>query len=394
MKGNTISDLVSKVLRLSDPKYWLAKKVRVQNGEVSVNGERYLTKRPLLISVGKASVPMAEYFLERIKPIRAIVVTPVSAELDAEVLVAEHPLPGAGSLKAGDVVEEALAREDYDLVLFLVSGGASALMEKSDLTLEELREINRVLVGSGLSINEINVVRKHLSHLKGGQLARLSKAKVLTLAVSDVPGNDPSSIGSGPTVPDTSTVEQAEEIMERVGLTKYVRFLRETPKSLPNSKFYLLFDALDVLKEGFNDWLILTGEAKGEATSLGAILASIANSSERTGIERVAMAGEPEVKLSGKVGKGGRNGEVCLGYYLNSRAKGFTLVAIASDGSDGNSEYAGCYVDDLDLERGEVLEALENHDSYGLLEKYDRTIKTGFTFTNVNNFYFLFRQSR
>jgi glycerate 2-kinase len=392
----TIGELVNKVLKLSDPRYWLARKVEVRGRKITVEGKSYETSRTLLIAAGKASVPMAEYFLNKVPLVRAIVVTPVFVSLQgAEVIVAEHPVPGEGSLRAGEVVAEALKKEDYDLVLFLLSGGSSSLLELTDMGLEELRTLNERLIKSGLSINEINAVRKHLSKIKGGQLAKLSKSRVVTIAVSDVPGNDPSTIGSGPTVPDTTTVEDAKEALKRVGLEGYEKYLRETPKEIDNSDFFLLLDAMTVLKEGFSDWLVLTSEARGEAKSLGLFLASIANSSPSTGLSKVALAGEPEVRVEGKAGKGGRNGEVCLGYYLGRRVKDFALLALASDGLDGNSEYAGCYVDgELYLDKGEALSALELHDSYGLLERYGRAIRTGFTFTNVNNFYFLFRHSR
>ena len=388
-KEEAVGEIVSKLLTLVRPEYWLDKRVNVVNKVVQINGRVYTTSKPLLIAVGKSAVPMAKWFMDRMEFVRKIVVTPVNVDLDAEVIVAQHPYPGPGSLEAGRRVIEALETEDYDLVLFLISGGASALMEYSEMDLEELVELNSILVTSGLSIDEINTVRKHVSLLKGGQLAMKSKSKVVTLAVSDVPGDDPSVIGSGPTVPDSTTKEEALEILERLGLKKFSRYLRETPKSLPNSEFFLLYDAMDVLREGFRDWTILTSEVRGEARSLGEFLSSIANNVNVTGLKRVALAGEPEVRITGKSGKGGRNGEVCLSFLEHLRSDSL-LVAVASDGIDGNSEYAGCFAyRGAGPTREEVVRALDEHDSYSVLEKYGLVIKTGYTFSNVNNFYFL-----
>lgn len=388
-KEEAVGEIVNKLLTLVRPEYWLDKRVKVVNKAVQIDGRVYTASKPLLIAVGKSAVPMARWFMDRMKFVRKIVVTPVSSALDAEVVVAQHPYPGPGSLEAGRRVIEALETEDYDLVLFLISGGASALMEYSEMGLEELIELNGALVTSGLTIDEINTVRKHVSLLKGGQLAMKSKSKVVTLAVSDVPGDDPSVIGSGPTVPDNTTKEEALEILERLGLKKFSRYVRETPKSLPNAEFFLLYDAMDVLREGFSDWTILTSEIRGEARSLGMFLSSIANNVDVTGLKRVALAGEPEVKITGKSGKGGRNGEVCLSFLEHLRSDSL-LVAVASDGIDGNSEYAGCFAyRGAGPTRDEVVIALEEHDSYSVLEKYGLAIKTGYTFSNVNNFYFL-----
>ena len=382
-------EIVSKLLTLVRPEYWLLKRVKASRNSISINGTTFTFSRPLLIAVGKSAVPMARWFIERAEFVRKIVVTPARAEVDAEVIVAEHPYPGPGSIKAGERVLQALENEKYDLVVFLLSGGASALMEYSEMGLEELVELNKALVTSGLTIHEINAVRKHVSLIKGGQLALRSKAPVLTIAVSDVPGDDPSVIGSGPTVPDTTTRESALEILKKLGLDRFSKYVHETPKSLQNSFYFTLYNALDVLKEGFTDWTILTGEVVGEAKSLGLFLASIANSSYRTGLRRVALAGEPEVRVSGKVGKGGRNGEVCLSFLNHVRVESL-LVAFASDGIDGNSEYAGCFVSrDTGIPRDEIIRSLAEHDSYSLLERYGVAIKTGLTFANVNNFYFL-----
>jgi len=292
-------------------------------------------------------------------------------------------------------------REDYDLLLFLISGGSSSMIELSDMTLEELRYLYKRLIESGISINEINTVRKHLSKIKGGQLALISKAPILTLAVSDVPGDDISSIGSGPTVPDPTTIEDAKRILNSLGLQHYFKYLRETPKFLSNSQYYIILNNLEVLKKLsrlHENSFILTSEVSGDAKSLGEFIGSIYNSSGTYGIPfkkpyMLLIGGEPEVKLMGKAGKGGRNGEVLLGFYRKRRKEiknRFKFYAIATDGIDGNSEYAGGIIDEnFDVPIKVVDEYLTNHSSYELLEKYNAVIKTGYTFTNVNNVYLL-----
>ncbi|MBW9141297.1 MAG: DUF4147 domain-containing protein [Candidatus Aramenus sp.] len=398
-----MDEIVRKILEFSDPYLVLKEKVKIEGNKLTYGNFSVTFERPLLISVGKASYKMAKFFLERVKPVRSVVVTPKGSNvvLDAEVIESTHPNVSELSVRSAREVKEALAKENYDLVLFLLSGGASALMEDPLIPLEEFYELNRALVSSGLSINEINVVRKHLSTVKGGNLALLSKAPVVTFIVSDVPGNDLSSIGSGPTAPDPSTVEDAREILSRIGLEKYSPFLRETPKNLENVRNFVILDNMQVLKrlsQILPNPFILTSEIRGEASSFGENLASIYNSSMEYSIPfsgrfSLIVGGEPEVTIrkGERVGKGGRNGEVALSFLKWVRKRGrFKLYAIATDGIDGNSEYAGCVIDEgLDLGYREINEALANHSSYELLEKYGVTVKTGLTYTNVNNVYLL-----
>jgi len=391
-----MDEVVKKILEFSDPYKALEEKVKVKENEIEVEGEKFKFKKPIIIAIGKASYKMAKFFTDRLD-VKGLAVVPRGSKVSLPIKVVEstHPQISEESFKAGEEVLRFLKEEDYDLVIFLLSGGASALVEYSNAPFEVVSEINEKLVKSALSINEINVVRKHLSAIKGGKLTDYVKAPILTLIVSDVPGGDLSSVGSGPTLPDLSTVEEAKKILAKIGLEKYSVYLTETKKEVKNSRYFLILDinvVLKKLKEYFgSSSFILSSEVRGDAFSFGQNLAGIANTSILGfGFKPpyiLLAGGEPEVKIQGKAGKGGRNGEVCLGFlkWLKGKAK---LYAIATDGIDGNSEYAGCIVDDsvtIDV----IDYYISTHSSYEILEKIGRAVKTGYTFTNVNNMYVL-----
>jgi glycerate 2-kinase len=387
-----MNEIINKVLEFSDSYKVLEEKIRVKQGELNVAGNVFKFSRLLLLAVGKSSIKMAKFFLQRIKVSKGIVITPeIYDKLEGvEILQSTHPQISEKSLKAGERVVEVLKKEDYDLVLFLLSGGASALLEYTDIPLEELRSLNDRLVKSGLTINEINVVRKHLSKIKGGWLANYSKSPIVSLIISDVPGGDLSAVGSGPTVLDSTTVDDAIRILKKIGIELKREDLIETPKSLSAPVYnFKILDVEEVLIKlrSYLGGKIISSEVRGDAFSFGANLAGIGNTLLRIGDKGIILAGgEPEVKIEGKGGKGGRNGEVCLG-FLKFANKGIKLYAIATDGIDGNSEYAGCIVEgglDIDVDKYILI-----HSSYELLEKINATIYTGFTGNNVNNVYLL-----
>ncbi|PVU70591.1 glycerate kinase [Sulfolobus sp. SCGC AB-777_L09] len=387
-----MNEIVNKVLEFSDSYKVLEEKIRVKQGELNVAGNVFKFSRLLLLAVGKSSIKMAKFFLQRIKVSKGIVITPeIYDKLEGvEILQSTHPQISQKSLKAGERVVEVLKKEDYDLVLFLLSGGASALLEYTDIPLEELRSLNDRLVKSGLTINEINVVRKHLSKIKGGWLANYSKSPIVSLIISDVPGGDLSAVGSGPTVLDSTTVDDAIRILKKIGIELKREYLIETPKSLSAPVYnFKILDVEEVLIKlrSYLGGKIISSEVRGDAFSFGANLAGIGNTLLRIGDKGIILAGgEPEVKIEGKGGKGGRNGEVCLG-FLKFANKGIKLYAIATDGIDGNSEYAGCIVEgglNIDVDKYILI-----HSSYELLEKINATIYTGFTGNNVNNVYLL-----
>ncbi|ARM75706.1 glycerate 2-kinase [Acidianus manzaensis] len=391
-------DIVRKILEYSDPYVALQNKVELTKNSILLKqyNFKYNFSKPLLIAVGKASYKMAKFFLERTNPVNYLIVTPHGSNLNLDnVIEAGHPQIDENSIKAGKTVKELLLREDYDVLFFLLSGGASALLEDPVVTLDEYKKINKALVESGLDIKEINIVRKHLSNLKGGRLAKLSKSPVISLIVSDVPGDDLGSIGSGPTAPDNSTVDDAKRILDYIGFSSYSQYLVETPKQV-NSKNFIILNNMDVLQQIYKDLpnpIILTSEVIGDARQLGIFIASIYNSIKNYSVPfskgTIIIGGEPDVKIEGKSGKGGRNGEVALSLLQYAQGN-YDFYAIATDGIDGNSEYAGCIINgDMHIPKKEIENALQNHSSYELLEKYSAVVKTGLTYTNVNNVYIL-----
>ncbi|BCU69163.1 DUF4147 domain-containing protein [Stygiolobus caldivivus] len=390
--------VINELLKYSDSYSALKDKVTIRGNIISVNSSEFVYNNPILISVGKSSIKMAKFFLEHTPIKKGIIITPEASHNERfplDVFISTHPEISERSLEAGRKVVELLTKEDYDLVIFLISGGASALMEYSDIPLDVLKEINMKLITSGLGIDQINTIRKHLSLIKGGWMLKYSKSPILTFVISDVPGGDLTMVGSGPTLIDQTTKEDAENVLRSIGLGAYSVYLKETPKtSKVKSYVYKVLDVESVLiklKNTFQQAEVLSSEIRGDAYSFGIQLAGIANtlSRLREGKKILLFGGEPDVKITGKHGKGGRNGEVCLGFlkYIKTDA---ILYAFATDGIDGNSDYAGCYVSDqLRINSLEIEEAIETHSSYELLERYGSVIKTGYTGNNVNNIYLL-----
>ncbi len=391
-------------------------------------------KPRVLIAFGKASVPMAraaiDYLGDSLEG--GVVVIPKWREAPSlpglEIVRGSHPVPDKSSLQAGEaVVEWARAARDKEL-LVLVSGGGSAMVElpQEGVGLEDIAETNKLLLLSGASIYEINAVRKHLSLVKGGWLAKHAyPGRVYGLYASDVPGDRLDTIASGPTVPDPSTYEDALTVLRRYDLLDRVpanvkRVLEEgasglrpeTPKpgdpvfskvfnSLVASNMHVLEKLGDYLRRlGYNT-LILTSRIDGESREVGRALASISLEAMERGVPLKAPAallvgGETTVSVRGKGGKGGRNQELALSWLLhvekwmeNPMAQ-MVLLAMDTDGIDGNSPAAGAVVwpglarvaKDSGLDPWRYL---EDHDSYSLLSRIGATIETGPIDSNLNS---------
>jgi glycerate-2-kinase len=335
-----------------------------------------------------------------------------------EVIEASHPVPDANSERgARRLLERVQGLGAQDLVIALISGGASALLAAAapGLSLNDKQAINRALLASGANIGEMNTVRKHLSAIKGGRLAAAAApAQVVTLAISDVPGDDPAVIGSGPTVPDPTTFADARAVIERYGIkpsAAVVARLRqdedETPKpgSLPHSKFRLiatpmmaLLAASDLARDMGLTPLILGDALEGEAREVGIVHAGIARSIQTHG----KPVTPPAVLLSGgettvtigpsPTGHGGRNTTFLLGLALAlGGSAGVWGIAGDTDGIDGMDDVAGAMLapDTLARVRAKGLDPrgmLAAHDSHGLFNAIGDAIRIGPTLTNVNDF--------
>lgn len=383
-------------------------------------------KRIFVIGAGKAASPMALAVEDAIGPLIAggCIVTKYGHGRPLRhirVIEAGHPVPDSSGLAGSrELLSIAEGADSGDLVICLLSGGASALLPAPapGLTLKDEQRTTEPLLKSGASINEMNAVRKHLSLIKGGLLARAAyPARVASLIVSDVVGDDLSTIASGPTAPDPSTFTDALSVLRKYGLISKVPpavlkrlkdgakgRLEETPK--PGEGVFRRVDnfivannssALEAARAkaealGYNA-IILSSTVTGGVREAAGFLSSIALEVKKTGnpVERPAcilMGGEPTIKVSGR-GKGGRMLEFALESALRQKCeKGITVLAGGTDGTDGPTDAAGAIADPgtlkLALKKGLDAEVyLRNNDSYNFFRKAGGLLVIGPTGTNV-----------
>jgi hydroxypyruvate reductase len=327
------------------------------------------------------------------------------------VLEAGHPVPDENSLAAGRAMLAAVdGLGPDDLVLALISGGGSALMVApvAGLTLAEKGRVTRALLQSGASISEMNAVRRRLSVIKGGGLAAAAgDARVVTLAISDVPGDDPAVIASGPTWTQAVPGEAAEAILARYGIAMpdgIVPAAERVPRtgdrfSLIATPALSLAAAARVAREAGVTPVILGDALEGESREVGRVMAGMALSCRAHGQPGTApvvllSGGETSVTITGGMaGRGGRNTEFLLGFAAQLAGAGAGIWALAgdTDGIDGTEDAAGAFVtpDTLARAREAGLDArgmLRAHDSYSLFSALGDLVVTGPTLTNVNDF--------
>ncbi len=415
-----------------DPGDAVRRHVRVDAGILSVGGRRVDLReieRVWVIGGGKAAAPMARA-LEDILGGRiagGLVITRhgygMGREGDViEVVEAGHPIPDEAGVKgAGRLLEIAEGACERELVLCLISGGGSALMPApvEGVTLAEMQALTDDLLRSGANINAINAVRKHLSRIKGGRLARaVHPAQMIALILSDVVGSPLDVIASGPTAPDSTTFADARAVLNRYGvqppdsIAHVLKLARtETPKpgdpAFERVTNVIIGDnaaaARAALSEaeslGFHT-LLLSTYVQGEAREVGRVLAAVAREIDRSGrpVPRpacVIAGGETTVTVTGQ-GTGGRNQEVALGAAADiGGLEGVIVASLATDGADGPTDAAGALIDGAFAHRaGEnglsIQGALADNDAYPLLEKLGALLLTGPTRTNVNDLAFVF----
>ncbi|MBG9388300.1 glycerate kinase type-2 family protein [Caenimonas aquaedulcis] len=391
--------------------------------------------RTIVLGAGKAGASMAhavEALWPADAPLEGLVVTryhhvpprPEGVKPRIEIVEAAHPVPDDAGLQAAQrILAMAHGLTADDLVLCLISGGGSSLLTlpAEGLTLQDKQRINKQLLDSGANISEMNCVRKHLSRIKGGRLAAAcAPAKVVTLTISDVPGDDPSIIASGPTVPDATSCADAIAILQRYGIDVPGAIMSlleqgalETPKPgdalfeghavhlIATPQQSLEAAAQEARAAGLQAY-ILSDEIEGESREVGKVHAALARA--------VAHRGQPFAKpcviLSGGEttvtirkqpegtprGRGGRAGEFCLGLAqaLQGRA-GVWALAADTDGIDGVEDNAGAVVSPDTLRRalahGMKVDAyLSRNDAYGYFSALGDLVTTGPTNTNVNDF--------
>ena len=372
--------------------------------------ETTLTGKIKLVAAGKAAWQMAKaasnYLGERLE--QGIVITKyghVRGELPRiRCCEAGHPVPDEGSF---DAARKALALTENlskdDTVLFLLSGGGSALFELPLIPAEALQDVTRQLLACGADIVEINTLRKRLSAVKGGRFAQhCAPAKVFSIILSDILGDPPDMIASGPTCPDSSTCADAMEIVRRYDLslreeTKQLLMV-ETPKALANAQWMITGSVRELCaaaarscrKLGYEPFF-LTDRLCCQAREAGSVMASILRTHAGDGKKLAFLAGgETVVRLTGS-GKGGRNQELALAAAEGiSGLSNAALFSVGSDGTDGPTDAAGGFVDGATrqrlLEEGiHIDQVLLNNDAYHALQRTDGLIFTGPTGTNVND---------
>jgi glycerate 2-kinase len=391
--------------------------------------------RTLVLGAGKAGAAMAqavEALWPADAPLQGLVVTryhhvpprPEGVPQRIEIVEASHPVPDAAGLAAAQrILAMAHGLTQRDLVLCLISGGGSALLTlpAEGLTLQDKQRINRALLDCGANIAEMNCVRKHLSRIKGGRLAAAcAPARVVTLAISDVPGDDPSIIASGPTVPDATSCAEAVAILQRYGIELPGAIMSlleqgalETPK--PGDEVFAghevhliatpqqsLQAAARAAREAGVEAHILSDEIEGESREVGKVHAALARAVAHRGQPFrkpcvILSGGETTVTVKKQPedaprGRGGRAGEFCLGLAqaLQGQA-GVWALAADTDGIDGVEDNAGAFVapDTLGRALGQGMKAddfLARNDAYGYFSAIGDLVVTGPTYTNVNDF--------
>jgi len=418
-------------LKAVDPRRIIESRLSLKNSALKVNGHSFDFKKLRNIYVvggGKAGGAMAEA-LERILSnhiTAGFVNIPSTNKYKTEIVElheASHPIPDeAGVEGTRRMLKIAEQAKKEDLILCLISGGGSSLMPlpRNGITIDDKREITSALLKCGATINEINTVRKHISDFKGGWLAKKAyPATVLNLILSDVVGDPLDFIASGPTVPDSTTFNDAINVLKKYGLwdkapTSIKKVLlegekgliAETPKA-SDKAFKRVYNvvignnrsaslaACEYLKSAELNTLMLTSTLEGEARYVGVTLASIArevllSANPVPKPAGIVAGGETTVFVTGK-GLGGRNQEIVLSAALKlGEVDGVVIASLSTDGVDGPTDAAGAIADGKTLVRGTEMELsaeemLAENNSYNFFSKFSDLIFTGLTETNVSD---------
>lgn len=384
------------------------------------------------LGIGKASIPMLTALAEAIPLSSTLAISkhassasssdyrpPLSASLNLfPILLGGHPIPNMDSFRAGErALEFVSALKEDDTLVCLISGGGSALMTapRDGISLEDMQTLTSLLLASGACIDEINILRRQLDRVKGGGLARATKAKVISLILSDVIGNPLEAIASGPTYPDPTTKEDALAVLKKYKIKD------QTPKSildyltvvtsLESERLLAPLEVTNLIvgdnqlaanaameqaqREGFHAE-ILMNELQGEAREIGIMLAKRLRDdvSKRPHPFCLIAGGETTVTIIGN-GKGGRNQELALAAVGGLRdLKNVMLISLATDGEDGLTDAAGAVVTGESARRAESLglrasDYLSRNDAYSFFDEMGDLIQTGPSGTNVNDLVFL-----
>ena len=373
----------------------------------------------IVIGAGKAAASMAREFENNYEgPIEGLVITRYGHSTETrfvKVIEAAHPEPDENGLLASkSIFNIATNSSKKDHVVFLISGGASSLLTLplNGISFEEKQRINKELLISGAPIDEMNIVRRSLSQLKGGRLAKaIFPAQLTTYMISDIPGDDPAYIGSGPTIQANGSNQDSIAILEnyKIAISDKIKKIiyKNTLPQLIKSPQYMLANPIMALKsaasvaekEGYIPIILsdsLEGEAKIEGKKMAELAIKISNEKKYKNISLskpilLLSGGETTVKVTGN-GKGGRNTEFMLSMAITlDKAKNISALAVDTDGIDGIEDNAGAYISDETLKKAIFKKVnpqtyLNKNDSYSFFKKINDLIFTSPTLTNVNDF--------
>jgi hydroxypyruvate reductase len=358
-----------------------------------------------LVALGKAADSMAKTVSSIIKIKKGFIVipkgvTPIIKNPKFQIFKAGHPLPDKNSVHAAKQILKFLShRNKTELVIFLVSGGTSSLLAlPSEITLNEKIKVTKKLLFSGATIQELNCVRKHLSKVKGGRLVEGMRCDGVSLVMSDVLGDDLSSIASGTTYYDRTTFQRALKIIKKYRLERKIpqsalkhlklgadRKISETPKKskIPHQIFLTNRNCIFEMKKkskqlGLSSKTVtISGDVTKTAVKLSLLIPRKKNSC-------IIFGGETTVKVKGN-GKGGRNQELVLRLLKKTQKlrQEITIASIGTDGIDGNTKYAGAIVKNSLKKQNDIVSYLSRNDSSSFFKKYGGLIKTGHTHTNL-----------
>ena len=439
-RKNELEKILLSGLNRADPYQAVKESIRVRDDGIEIIGLDHTVGcagKVFIIGAGKASIPMARGAAEMLgKRIhQGAIITKVLAEAEINsipqsitVRKGDHPIPGLNSLlSTRELLATVSDLNEKDLVICLISGGGSALLTApvDGVSLEENQQMTRVLLDCGADISEINTLRKHLDLVKGGGLAKsIAPASMITLVISDVIGNSPSVIASGPTYPDESTFQDAWKIIQKYHLeeilpTSILSVLRmginrQIPETLKPGDPILKRTTLKIIASNENAveasllmakslgyrTINLGSELSGEACVLGANLGLKLKTlalEKKTGPKSLCLIGGGESTVTRKGdGLGGRNLEIALSAVeAISGLEGVCLISLATDGEDGPTDAAGAVVTGKTFQVGMELgihpmDFLKTNNSYRYFEKVGGLMKPGSTGTNVMDLVFLF----
>ncbi len=431
-------NITKKILEISQPANFLQQKVKFNSDKLILNDKVILSfsdySKYKLIALGKASVPMSRWFLSNFKrPIDEVIISSPTTDIElmnnssVSFFTGSHPFPNEQSVLAAKRALKILEKSSSNELFFiLISGGGSSLFEVPDfnITLDDYNRMMKILLSSGANIAEINTIRKHLSKVKGGKLVRNTKARIISLIISDVPHNNICTIAAGPTCVDDSTWKDCERIIKKYdieevipssirdiivtksnNITKDKEKNQRTNNSLKNVTNFVVGSNEDVLKT-LRDSLvnnynlpayIINSAIEGDSAQTGKKLIELIKQklnltdSEKKIEGFFLFGGETTVTIDNKlekIGKGGRNQELALSFAISNRSsENVYLVQLGTDGIDGNSKAAGALVGPFTItdekRHKDAEKALKYHDTNGFFHKYGGEIITGYTGTNV-----------